>query len=110
MTWPQGTSPHCTAFAAAELDMLTLVVSHALKINTIMRWVSGIAQLADCLTKGGAAKNATLDFMPGGQKWSLVDDTKFTAGRKAELMKKLQEQNTYFVKAIQRLAEQNRWP
>ncbi|CAJ1436490.1 unnamed protein product, partial [Effrenium voratum] len=34
---------------------LTLAVSHALKINT--------AQLADCLTKGRAAKKMMLDFM-----------------------------------------------
>lgn len=60
---------------------LTLAVSHALKINT--------AQLADCLTKGRAAKKMMLDFMAGGQKWS----SKFTAGRKVKKAE-LQEQNT----------------
>ena len=92
---------------------LTLAVSQALQIQTALRWVNGLAQLADCLTKGGAAKNMMLRFFTEGQLWRLIHDDKFVAGKKLkklELEKQLKADQDAFVQAIEEMAKKQRWP
>ena len=60
---------------------LTLAMNQARSLGSSLRWVNGLAQLADGLTKWGARKTF-LQFMAQGQRWRLMDDPKFTAGRK----------------------------
>jgi hypothetical protein len=54
---------------------------NAKEANTRMRWVCGIAQLADSLIKFTDRKTF-LRFMSQKQYWRLVDDPTFAAGRK----------------------------
>ena len=91
---------------------LTLAVCQALKICTQMRWVNGMAQLADALTKSNARK-VFLQLMSSGQRWRLVHDDKFVAGRKLkkkELLQKIRESEQLFVEAIAKMAREQRWP
>ena len=56
---------------------LTLSVQQAVKVSTAFRWVNGLAQLADCLTKSNEQK-MFLQFLLQGQTWRLVHDDTFT--------------------------------
>ena len=92
---------------------LTIAVSQALDIQTMLRWVNGETQLADALTKGGAARKMMMQFFAGGQKWQLVHDPDFVAGKKVKkraLEEKLKEMQSLFVAAVQKAAEMYRWP
>ena len=50
---------------------LTLAVNQALKAATELRWVNGLAQLGDSLTKYGARKTL-LQFFSQKQHWSCL--------------------------------------
>ncbi|CAE7817945.1 RE1 [Symbiodinium sp. CCMP2592] len=73
---------------------LTVTVQQAMKLKTQLRWVNGVAQLADAMTKAApAAKKGMLEFYRRGQTWSVVHDPSFTAGKKlhkAKLLKEIQ--------------------
>ena len=91
---------------------LTLAMLNAKKANTKMRWVNGIAQLADSLTKF-ADRKAFLQFMSQKQFWRLVDDPTFTAGRKINkkiFEQKLQETEDFFYNAVAEMARKCNWP
>ena len=91
---------------------LTLSVQQAVKVRTLMRWVNGLAMLADCLTKSGERK-VFHQFLAQGQSWRLIDDPMFIAGkkmRKRELLKKMEEQETWFIAEIEKMAVANHWP
>lgn len=60
---------------------LTLSVQQAMKIITGIRWVTGLAMLADCLTNANERK-VFLQFLAANQKRLLVHDERFVAGRK----------------------------
>ena len=49
-----------------------LAVAQSMQIQTNLRWVNGDRQLADPLTKGGVAKTMMMQFLAGGQWWTLV--------------------------------------
>ena len=91
---------------------LTLSIVQATKARTVLRWVCGIAQLADSLTKF-ADRKCILQFMAAKQVWRLTDDPSFTAGRKVNkkaMEKMLQDQQDAFINSIRILAEKNYWP
>ena len=91
---------------------LTLSIVQATQAKTVLRWVCGIAQLADSLTKFFDRK-CILQFLAAKQVWRLTDDPSFTAGRKVNkraMEKKLQETQDYFINSIRILAEKNNWP
>ena len=91
---------------------LAISVAQAKQINTNLRWVNGDAQLGDSLTKAGA-RRVMLQFFSQNQRWRLIHDDKFTAGkkmRKKELERKLQEADDHFVGLIAQMARQNRLP
>ena len=91
---------------------LTISVSQACQVGTEFRWVHGGVQLGDSLTKWGSRK-VLLQFFAGGQRWKLVHDPKFVAGRKVrkkELERLMRERQDQFFAAIKALAEQYRWP
>ena len=90
---------------------LTLAVNQARQINTIFRWVNGLAQLADSLTKANDRK-VLLQMLSNQQKWRIVFDPKFVAGKKKkkELLEELRKQHDGFINCMRRLAESNRWP
>ena len=67
---------------------LTLAVNQAKLTGTHLRWVNGLAQLGDSLTKWQARK-AILQFFARGQRWMLVDDPMFVAGKKCLQIKSL---------------------
>eukprot|EP00439_Symbiodinium_sp_Y106_P026151 s3347_g3.t1 len=70
---------------------LTIAVQQAVRLGTQLRWVNGLAMLADGLTKAGAKKDL-LNFFVNRQRWSIVHDESFTAGKrlhKVALQKKL---------------------
>ena len=72
---------------------LTLAVIQAQKAGPLFRWVCGLAQLADTLTK--------------------YNDETFTAGRKVHkkaLERKLREDQDFFVAAVKEMAEKSGWP
>ena len=92
---------------------LTLSVSQALEVHTKLRWVHGEAQLADALTKGGPAKKMMMRFFSEGQKWQLIHDPEFTAGKKVkkkELLEKMRRMEETFVLAVIQAAKMYRWP
>ena len=85
---------------------------NAKKANTKMRWVNGIAQLADSLTKF-ADRKAFLQFMSQKQFWRLVDDPTVTAGRKINkkiLEQKMKETEDFFYNAVAEMAKKCNWP
>ena len=91
---------------------LTLAVNQALRVGTRLRWVNGLAQLADSLTKADNRKTL-LQFLAQKQHWRLIHDEKFTAGRKLhkrELERKMKEDEQYFVGQLKALATKNHWP
>ncbi|CAE6969531.1 SLC6A5 [Symbiodinium natans] len=91
---------------------LTVSVQQAQKLGTCFRWVNGLSQLADGMTKAGA-KKGFLHFFLNEQRWSIVYDATFTAGRKihqAQLKKQLAERERMFVLAIQDLAREGNYP
>eukprot|EP00438_Fugacium_kawagutii_P009905 Skav216398 [mRNA] locus=scaffold457:290346:293534:+ [translate_table: standard] len=91
---------------------LTLAIINAVKCGTKIRWVCGLAQLADCLTKF-AERKGILQFMSQRQSWRIVDDPSFTAGRKLHkrhLERQLQEAETIFLNGVAELARRNGWP
>ena len=62
---------------------LTVSVQQAVALGTQLRWVNGTAQLADGLTKDNAgARRGFVEFLARGQRWSVVHDPSFTAGKK----------------------------
>ena len=80
-------------------------------MGTHLRWVNGLAVLADCLTKANERK-VFLQFLATAQAWRLVFD-KFVAGkklRKKELEAAARRQESLFLQCLSELAEQNRWP
>ena len=91
---------------------LTLAVNNGVQAGTRWRWVNGLAQLGDSLTKAGARKTF-LQFLSQRQFWRLVDDPKFESGRKVhkrEMEKKLREMEEFFINEVRRAAEKNNWP
>ena len=91
---------------------LTLAVRQALEIGTEFRWVNGLAQLGDCLTKYNQ-KKMFLQFLADSQFWRLIHDESFTAGkklRKRELEKANAEMKEFFLGRLQELATANKWP
>ena len=91
---------------------LTLSVQQAMRIATKLRWVNGLAQLADCLTKFNQ-KKLFLQFLAGGQKWKLVFDKKFVAGkklRKRQLEEATRSMETFFISRVREFALANRFP
>ena len=91
---------------------LTLSIVQATQAKTVLRWVCGIAQLADSLTKF-ADRKCILQFLAAKQVWRLTDGPSFTAGRKVNkraMEKKLQETQDNFINSIRILAEKNNWP
>ena len=91
---------------------LTLAVNNGVQAGTRWRWVNGLAQLGDSLTKAGARK-AFLQFLSQRQFWRLVDDPKFESGRKVhkrEMERKLREMEEFFINEVRRAAEKNNLP
>ena len=91
---------------------LTLAMNQARGLGSLLRWVNGLAQLADGLTKWGARKTF-LQFLAQGQRWRLIDDPKFIAGRKIhkrEYERQIGDRQQMFLTWIHRLAVENRWP
>ena len=91
---------------------LTLAVRQALDIGTQLRWVNGLAQLADSLTKRNERK-VILQLLMAHQRWRLIHDEKFTSGRKMkkqEMLKKIREQENIFVAAVAKMASVAKWP
>ena len=85
---------------------LTIAVQQALRLKTQLRWVNGLAMLADGLTKAGNKKDL-LNFFVNRQKWSIIHDESFTAGKKihkAALQKKLAERTNLFVSRLHQFA------
>ena len=91
---------------------LTLAVNQALKAQTQLRWVNGLAQLGDSLTKNGA-KKMLLQFFSQRQFWRLIHDEKFEAGRKVHkkaMEQKLRDMQQTYVMNLQQMAERFNWP
>ena len=83
-----------------------------MKIKTGFRWVNGLAMLADCLTKISERK-IFLQFLAEGQKWRIVHDPKFTAGKKlkkCELEKATRQMEQLFVDSVREMAQASKWP
>ena len=91
---------------------LTVAVQQALRLGTQLRWVNGLSQLADGLTKASpAAKKGLLEFYARGQKWSVVHDPKFVAGRrKTQLLKEIRERQEVFVQALEKFTREGKLP
>ena len=90
---------------------LTMSVQLARKIATVFRWVNGMMQLGDCLTKFGERK-VFLQFLANQQRWKLIHDEQFTAGRKVrkrEFEKSLKSQEETFMAAMATFARMNCW-
>ena len=91
---------------------LTLSVQQAMRIRTGIRWVNGLAMLADCLTKANERK-VFLQFLAANQKWLLVHDERFVAGRKLrkrELEKATKEMEQQFIGCVRDMAIKCKWP
>eukprot|EP00435_Cladocopium_sp_Y103_P016659 s60_g4.t1 len=91
---------------------LTLAVQQAMRIRTGIRWVNGLAMLADCLTKGNERK-VFLQFLAANQKWLLVHDERFVAGRKLrkrELEQATRDMELKFIGCVRDMALKARWP
>ena len=80
-------------------------------MNTKLRWVNGVAQLADGLTKSNfSAKKGLLEFL---LSWSIVYDPSFTAGKKlgkVKLLKQLEAQQQAFVVSLQQFTLEGTFP
>eukprot|EP00438_Fugacium_kawagutii_P033053 Skav206312 [mRNA] locus=scaffold3460:26186:29314:+ [translate_table: standard] len=91
---------------------LALAVCQANAIGTAMRWVNGLAQLGDSLTKRND-RRVILQLLSDGQRWRLIHDERFTSGRKMkkqEMLKLIREQQQMFVASVAQMAQQCRWP
>ena len=91
---------------------LTLAVNQAKLTNTQLRWVNGLAQLGDSLTKWQARK-AILQFFARGQRWRLVDDPMFVAGKKLgkrALERQVGDRQSKFLAWMKQMASDNHWP
>lgn len=91
---------------------LTLAINQATLTGTSLRWVNGLAQLGDSLTKWQARK-AILQFLANGQRWKLVDDPMFVAGKKLgkkALERQVEDRQSFFLKWMKRLADEYHWP
>ena len=91
---------------------LTLAVNRAYQVGTQFRWVNGLAQLADALTKIGAIK-VMLQFYQQRQHWRLVHDEKFTSGRKVHkrmMLKELESHHANFLYLVKKPAQENGYP
>ena len=91
---------------------LVIAVQQALKLRTHLRWVNGLAMLADGLTKAGNKKDL-LNFFVNRQRWSIIHDESFTAGKKlhkVSLQKKLAENVECFLTALSAFARQSDLP
>ena len=91
---------------------LTLAVNQSRMIGSQLRWVNGLAQLADSMTKSGARKTF-LQFLAQGQRWSVVDDPKFTVGRKInkrQFERQIGDRQQTFLTWVKRMAVEYRWP
>eukprot|EP00435_Cladocopium_sp_Y103_P036411 s1143_g9.t1 len=89
---------------------LTLAVQQAMKIRTGIRWVNGLAMLADCLTKANERK-VFLQFLAAGQKWLLIHDERFVAGkklRKRELEQATRDMELKFIGCVREMAMKSR--
>lgn len=115
MTPQQGTFRVSTDFEIPVLDMSSRWQWFKLtgqESGTQFRWVCGLAQLADTLTKYNDRK-PLLQFLSQRQFWKLVRDETFTAGRKMQkktLERKLREDQEYFVAAVKDMADKSGWP
>ena len=89
---------------------LALAVAQSMQIQTNLRWVNGDRQLADPLTKGGVAKKMMMQFLAGGQWWTLVHDPMFVSGRNMRKRQLQEEMTKQFVNQVHLLAVKNRWP
>eukprot|EP00438_Fugacium_kawagutii_P018226 Skav218341 [mRNA] locus=scaffold755:624672:632918:- [translate_table: standard] len=91
---------------------LTLAVNQGFQAGTAFRWVNGLAQLGDALTKLGTRKTL-LQFFGQHQRWRLIYDEKFESGRrvhKKEMERRLKEMELAFVQKVKQMAEKNNWP
>ena len=91
---------------------LTISVCQALQVGTQFRWVHGGVQSGDSLTKWNSRK-VLLQFFANGQRWTVIHDPKFEAGRKVrkkELERLMKEHQDHFLAAIQKMAEIHKWP
>ena len=73
---------------------LTMAVQQAAQLGSHLRWVNGLAVLADGLTKANS-KKGFLHFYANKQRRKIIHDETFTAGRtifKATLQRKMAEQ------------------
>ena len=91
---------------------LTLAVNQGIQSGVQFRWVNGLAQLADAMTKT-ANRKILLHLFGQKQYWRLVHDEKFESGRrvhKKELERRLKEMQNTFVAFIKDLAEKKNFP
>ena len=91
---------------------LTISVKQAVSAGAHMRWVAGAEQLADGLTKA-KARGILLRLLGDQQRWRLVYDPEFTAGRKlskTEQEQRIREVEQSFILAVQDLAKQGNFP
>ena len=91
---------------------LTLAVNQGIQSGVQFRWVNGLAQLADAMTKTSNCK-ILLHLFGQKQNWRLVHDAKFESGRrvhKKELEKRLREMQNNFVAFVKNLAETKNFP
>ena len=91
---------------------LTLAINQATLTGTSLRWVNGLAQLGDSLTKWQARK-AILQFLANGQRWKLVDDPMFVAGKKLgkkALERQAEDRQSFFLKWMKKMADEYHWP
>ena len=87
---------------------LTISVKQAVSAQTHLRWVAGTEQLADGLTKG-KARGILLRLLGDRQRWRLVYDPEFTAGKKLskrEQERRIREVEQHFIHCVKVLAEQ----
>ena len=92
---------------------LTISYQQALRVDTKPRWVNGVAQLADGLTKSNcSARKALLEFLSKGQRWSIVHNPSFTAGEKlgkTKLLKQLEAQQEAFVACLKQFTHSGKF-
>ena len=91
---------------------LTIAVQQAVQIGTQLRWVNGLAMLAVGMTKTNC-KKGLLSIFVNKQRWRVVHDDSFTAGRKvhkAALQKQLMEKQASFVSLLKDFTLKSKLP
>ena len=88
---------------------LTIAVINAVKAKTSLRWVCGLVQLADSLTKANDRKTF-LQFLTQKQYWRLVDDETFRKVNKRRLEQKAAEKEELFISWVKTQAAKHSWP